>query len=168
MFVTLNVVEHENRAVTWWKLLDSTFKIYPVHGPRQPQIRASASLNSRTAVGLVRATGPVGTHQLVSMPSLLHKVVYSHYLLSIRGGCSRLPRGVWGRAGRSGVAWTAVLRQAGSALATICAERRFGFRDGLGVSETTVWRNAGNSSSGSTQKNDFNTMVVSRRLVFRS
>src|SRR5437879_7928205 len=128
---------------------------------------ASASPNARTSVGLVRATGPVGTHQLLSMPSLLHKVVYSHYLLSIRVGCSRLLRGVWGRAGRSGVAWAAVLRQAGSTLAIICAERRFWFSDGLGVSETTVWRNADNRAMGSTHKNDFNTRVVSRRLVVR-
>src|SRR5437879_13226192 len=41
MFVALNVVEHENGAVTWWKLLDSTFKIYPIHRPREPQIRSS-------------------------------------------------------------------------------------------------------------------------------
>src|SRR5437879_4626830 len=42
---------------------------------------ASASPNSRTSIGLVRATGPVGTHQLLSMPSLLHKLYYPDYLL---------------------------------------------------------------------------------------
>src|SRR5205807_7564446 len=129
---------------------------------------ASASPNSRTSVGLVGATGPVGTHQLLSMPSLLHKVVYSRYLLlSIPVGWSWLLREVWGPADRSGTgaACAAVLRQAGSILAKTCAGRRFGFNDGFGASETTLCRNTGNSASGSTQKNDFNTMVVSRRLV---
>ena len=36
MFVALNVVEHENRAVTWWKLLDGTFKIHSIYGSREP------------------------------------------------------------------------------------------------------------------------------------
>jgi|SRR5690242_16877423 len=41
MFVALNVVEHEDGAVTWRKLLDCTFKIYPVHGSRESQVRSS-------------------------------------------------------------------------------------------------------------------------------
>ncbi len=53
MFVALNVVEHENRAVTWWKLLYSTFKIYPIHRPREPQIRSS-DIFARSAGVLVR------------------------------------------------------------------------------------------------------------------
>src|SRR5579862_1054977 len=131
---------------------------------------ASASPNSRISVGLVRATGPVGTHQVLSMPPLLPKVVYSHYLLLLSNtvGSSWFPRGLWGIAGLSGAASAAVLRQAGSILAKTCPERRFWFTDGLGVSETTLCRKAGNSSLGSTQKNDFSTIVVSRRLVFRS
>src|SRR5260370_24701658 len=130
---------------------------------------ASASPSSWTSVGLVRATGPVGTHQVLSMPPLLHKVVYSRYLLlSARVGRSVLPSGFGGRAGRSGSACPAVLRQAGSSLARTCAERRFWLTEGLGVSETTLCRKAGNSSLGSTQKNDLSTIVVSRRLVFRS
>src|SRR5437879_6304971 len=94
---------------------------------------ASASPSSRISVGLVRATGPVGTHQLHPMPPLLHKVVYLRYLLlSTTVGCSRLPRRLWGRAGRSGAACAAVLQQGGSILAIICAERRFWLVEDLG------------------------------------
>src|ERR1700758_5522002 len=93
---------------------------------------ASASPSSRTSVGLVRATGPVGTHQLHPMPPPLHKVVYVRYLLSTTVGCSRLPRRLWGRAGRSGAAFDAVLRQADPILAITCAERRFWLVEDLG------------------------------------
>src|SRR5580700_1968963 len=130
---------------------------------------ASASLSSRTSVGLVRATGPVGTHQVLSMPSLPPKVVYLHYLLlSKTAGPSWLPGEFWGGADCSVAPCAAALRQAGSILASTCAARRFWFNDGLGVSDATLCRNAGTSSMGSTQRKDFNTMVVSRKLVFRS
>src|ERR1700730_15601861 len=46
---------------------------------------ASASPSSLTSVGLVRATGPVGTHLVLSMPSLLHKVVH-HTTYPLRSG----------------------------------------------------------------------------------
>src|ERR1700730_6536432 len=53
MLVTLNVMEHEDGAVTWWKLLDSTFKIYPVHRSREPQI-GSSDILARSAGLFVR------------------------------------------------------------------------------------------------------------------
>src|ERR1700752_1419462 len=48
---------------------------------------ASASLSSRTSVGLVRATGPVGMHQVLSMPSLPPKLsTYTTYYDLARPG----------------------------------------------------------------------------------
>src|ERR1700730_12682256 len=130
---------------------------------------ACASLRSRASGGPARAAGPVGRDQVLSMPSLPPKVVYLHYLLlSNTAERSWLPGVFWGGADCSGAPFAAALRQAGSILASSCAARRFLFNDGLGVSDATLCRNAGISSMGSTQRKDFNTLVVSRTLVFRS
>src|ERR1700739_3859251 len=87
---------------------------------------ASASLSSRTSVGLVRATGPVGTHQVLSMPSLPPKVVYLRYLLlSNTVGRPWLPGEFWGGADCSAAPCATALWQGGSIFASTCAARRF-------------------------------------------
>src|SRR5689334_25442010 len=125
---------------------------------------ASASPSSRTTLDLVRATGPVGTHQLLSMPSLLHKVVYHYLLLSVMVGRSGVLREFRPTAGFS---WAGVFEHSCSSLPDTCAARRAVKAD-LPASETTLCRNPGNSSSGNAQKNDFSTMAVSHRAVLRS
>src|ERR1700722_15182138 len=68
MLVTLNVVEHENGTVTWWKLLDSTFKIHPVYGSRKPQVGSSDIFTGSPGI-FVRLGGLLqGAHRKCLLP----------------------------------------------------------------------------------------------------